>query len=601
MFIKIFIGIIVVLISFSPIYGQQKEKGKNLLEWKRQPSLISRWSEGLRCAEPLPQYPRPQMVRTEWMNLNGVWDFLGEGSEPPELPRKFPEQVLVPSATQAITSCLEKEWTYGWYRRTIDIPAAWEGKKVLLHFEAVGGVSTVYFNARELGKSSNSFNRFSFELSEFKAGKKNEILLFFDDRNPALARGIPNYSEHLAGIWQSVWMEPVQGSYISFFKQTPDIDAGKLKIDFDIKNPGSNLTLVATVGESERIVATSQGACDESLVLNIENPKLWSPESPFLYDLTLELKKGDKVIDHIKSYFGMRKIETSEVDGVPRIFLNNKVYYQIGLLDLGTWPESYLTAPSDDALKWEIETAKNLGFNVLRKHQKVEANRWYYWCDLLGMLVWQDLPCQLYFHDKPHKTEADKQLQRDAMHHMIEQLYNHPSIICWVIFNESWGQFEPREMTIKARNLDSSRLIDATSHVWPNKLNRKRYNVDFYDFHCYSRNLSLGEEYGDHIPSALGEFGGIPYKIEGHVGIYKKDYHGYGEYANSSEELLCNYKSLILQACELRKTQNLSAVIYTQLTDYLSEINGFITYDRKVIKVDTDKLRQINKLFTETK
>ena len=352
--------------------------------------------------------------------------------------------------------------------------------------------------------------------------------------------------------------------------------------------------------DSGQRVASASCAAGDALALSIPDAKLWSPESPFLYDLTLELTKDGQVIDRVKSYFGMRKIEAGEIGGVPRFLLNNELCYQVGLLDQTFWPESWLTPPSDEAMKWEIEQAKEMGFNVLRKHFKVEAARWYYWCDVLGMLVWQDLAPQAHFGHKAHETEEDKDFQRNALTDMITQLYNHPSIITWVIFNEAGGQFEPRAMTIRARKLDQSRLIDTCSHVWPNKFNRTRYSGDFYDYHCYSRNLGLGNEYNAHIPSALGEFGGIPYRIEGHLWEAYR-YYGYGDDATSADDLLNHYEDLVRQACVLRDTHSLGAIIYTEITDWMGELNGFITYDRKVVKVDPERLRRINNLFLNPK
>lgn len=595
--------------------------------WKREPKLVSRWAEGLSLASPLPEYPRPQLVRDEWLNLNGEWEFLGEGPEPPELPAEFPEIALVPSATQAVTSCLEKEWTRGWYRESFEIPAEWGEKKILLHFESIGGVSTVYLDGKELGTHTGCYYRFTVELPDINPGKEHTLVVHFDDRDKRLPRGKPL---QLSGIWQTVWMEPVPESYIESCRLTPDIDAGELRIEVDVLGAGPDLSIVAetsgtpntatgthaarqeprppssnqasrhTIGGRGSCRAVSRTSSSASVVLSIPHPTLWSPESPFLYDLTLELKQGDTVVDRIESYFGMRKIEWREVDGTPRILLNSEVYYQAGLLDQGEWPESFFTPPSDEALKWEIEQTKAMGFNVLRKHVKIEAARWYYWCDMLGMLVWQDLPFQWEYLKKAHETEEDKQFMRDGLRDMIEQFYNHPSIICWVIFNEAWGQFEPEDMTRRARELDSSRLINTTSHVWPNDFERKRYNVDLYDVHDYSRELGF-EHTWDYdgrpdVPHAFGEFGGIGYLIKANTEKHEK-YSSYGPNAMSAEELLDAYRMLILQARALRDTHSLCAIIYTEITDWIKEINGFITYDRKVVKVDVEKLREINELF----
>lgn len=568
------------------------------LTWKNEPKLVSRWAEGLSLETPLPEYPRPQLVREDWLNLNGEWEFLGEGPEPPELPTEFAEKALVPSPTQAVTSCLEKEWTHGWYRKSIEIPAAWTGKNVLVNFEGVGGITTVYCNGQELGSNTGAWNRFSLQLPA-EAGTSCELIVRFDDREPRLPRGKP---DKFSGIWQTVWLEPVPEVYIRGFRQTPDIDTGHLGLRCQVSGVREGLTLSVAAYDGEMEVGQIEASAGDALTLQVPDPKLWSPEHPFLYDLTLELKKGDKVIDRVTSYFGMRKIECGEVDGKPRMLLNNEVYYQVGLLDHGQWPESHFTPPSDESLKWEIEMAKAMGFNVNRKHLKVEASRWYYWCDVLGMLVWQDLPRQNHFLGQAHSTEEDKDFARNALRGMIEQFYNHPSVICWVIFNEANSQFEPREMTILTRNLDQSRMIDTTSHVWPNAFNRKQYITDFYDFHCYSRTLHFGDTYDAplmaHVPVALGEFGGIGYLFPENTEKHET-YVSYLTDATSEEELLCYYKALIFQARQMRETHDLCAIIYTMITDRISEINGWITYDRKVTKVDINELRKINQLFTK--
>jgi len=577
--------------------AEAKQK-KHSLSWKRQPKLVSRWVEELSLETPLPEYPRPQMVRSDWLNLNGEWEFLGDGPQPPELPQEFTEKALVPSATQAVTSCLEKEWHRGWYRKTVDIPAAWSGKTVLLNFEAVGGLATVYFNSKELGKNSGSFKRFTFELPSDAAGKTGEIVVHFDDTDPRIPRGKP---DHVSGIWQTVWLEPVSARYIYSFQLMPNIDSGTLAITADTEDGTGFLTVVATASVDGKPIATSSGEADvEFFMLDIPDHRLWSPEDPFLYDLVLELKDGDKVVDRVESYFGMREISTGEVNGQPRIFLNNKVYYQAGLLDQGTWPDSFYTPPSDKCLKWEVETAKKLGFNCLRKHVKIESARWYYWCDKVGMLVWQDMPCQMYFNERVQKTEEDKQFARDDLQAMIKQYYNHPSIISWVIFNETWGQFEPKDMTLRAKRLDKTRLINATSHIWANKQGRRRYTVDYFDEHCYERFLHF-YDYDMHLPSTLGEFGGIGYLVKENTEEHEK-YRGYGPDANSPEELLAMYQNLVEQACKMRDNENnLCAIIYTELTDFYHEINGFITFDRKHIKVDAEKLREINMLYRDPK
>jgi len=571
---------------------------KNGLSVKRTTQLTSRWVEDLSLETPLPEYPRPTMVREPWKTLNGEWDFLGDGPLPPELPADFPDKALVPSATQAITSCLEKEVERGWYRKTIQVPDEWAGRKVLLHCEAIGTKSTIYFDGKKLGDSVGGFERVSHELPACVPGKTHQILIYFDDTDDRMPRGKAN---RLSGLWQSVWLEPVPDDSIVSFKQTPDIDASRLALQIKATDP--DLTIVATALDQGKIVATAEGIGTDAIALQIPGQKLWSPENPLLYELKIELKKDGKVIDRVDSYFGMRKISHGEVNGEPRIFLNNKVYYQTGLLEHGLWPDSFLTPPSDECLRWTIQTARDMGFNTIRTHLKIESERWYSWCDKLGMLIWQDVPRQNAFVHKAHETDEDKQLMRDTVRDMVTQLYNHPSIISWVLFNEANGQFDAKEMTVMTRRLDTSRLINTTSHVWLEDEKKrewrelqKRYNTDYYDAHCYERTLRF-YDYDCHLPATFGEFGGIGYRIDGHTLLTERKPYGYGPMVHSGDELVDEYGKLVRQAVAMRESDNLCAIIYTELVDYKEEVNGLITFDRKVIKVDVEKMREINRLF----
>ncbi len=381
------------------------------------PEMSSRWQEELLSANPLPEYPRPSMVRQEWLNLNGQWEFLPNGPLPPQLPDSFSDTANVPSAMQAITACVKKGSSYGWYRKSITIPQEWSGQKVLLHCDAIGTKSRIYFDGVELGSHVGGFKRISHELPGAMAGKQHEIVVFFDDTDKRMPRGKPGA---LAGIWQTVWLEPVAEDHILVFRQTPDIDRSQLALD--VHATDTSLTVIATAMDSGKPVATAEGRVGKTITLEVPDQKLWSPESPFLYDLVLELKRDGKTVDRVKGYFGMRKISTGEVNGQPRIFLNNEVYYQIGLLDQGTWPDSYYTQPSDKCLEFEIQTAKDMGFNVIRKHFKIESERWYNWCDRIGMLVWQDAPRQILFVRNLHKTDADKQPHREMVRDMVTQL-----------------------------------------------------------------------------------------------------------------------------------------------------------------------------------
>jgi beta-galactosidase/beta-glucuronidase len=572
------------------------------LTWIRPPQLQSRWAEELLLKTPLPEYPRPSLVREDWLNLNGAWDFLGNGPTPPQIPDSFSEKAMVPSATQANTSCLPRQYERGWYRKTIQIPESWQGKRILLHCEAIGTKSTIFFDGKELGSSVGGFKRITEELPACEPGKDHQLVIYFDDTDERMQRG---KLHRMSGLWQTVWIEAVPTDHILSFKQTPDIDASRLVVEVAASTP--NLAVKLTARDQGNVVATASGKAGDSIALNIPNQKLWSPEKPFLYDLEIELLKDGKVLDQAQSYFGMRKISRGQLNGAPRIFLNNEVYYQVGVLEHGRWPDSIFTQPSDACLKWEIETAKEMGFNTIRNHLKIESERWYYWCDKLGMLVWQDLPVPQFFvspGNRPKKDE-DKQLLRDGLREMIAQLYNHPSIISWIIFNEGGAQFEPRQMTLIAKQLDTSRLINTTSHIWltdeakraPEEM-QQRLITDYFDTHCYERPLRFSDPNTSYTPSVFGEFGGIGYAIEGHNWKTDRKPWGYGAMATSANELLQEYDKLVKQAVAMRDTHDLCAIIYTEFTDHLDEVNGLITFDRKVVKVDPKTIKEINKQFT---
>ena len=576
---------------------------RHSLTWKRAEQLQSRWSEDLLLATPLPEYPRPTMTRPAWKNLNGEWDFLGNGPVPPQLPDSFPEKALVPSATQALTSCLAKAYDRGWYRKSIQIPDDWAGKKILLHCEAIGTKSTLYFDGIKLASQEGGFERVSHELPACTPGKTHEVLVYFDDTDKRMPRG---KLSQLSGLWQTVWIEPVPTDHVISFKQTPDIDASCLVLEVAASDP--SLTVEVTARDQGKIVATAEGVARDTITLKIPNQKLWTPENPFLYDLRIDLKKDGALIDRVYSYFGMRKISTGNVDGAPRILLNNKPYYQVGLLEHGRWPDSIFTQPSDECLQWEIQTAKDMGFNTIRSHLKVESERWYSWCDKMGMLIWQDMPVPTFFSAYRPKSEEDKQILRDTLRDMIVQRYNHPSIISWIIFNEGGAQFEPRLMTLLAKKLDGSRLINTTSHIWlTDEAKREpgdsqsRFNTDYYDAHCYERTLKFYYEGNtSYIPAAFGEFGGIGLKIDGHTWNPTKKPWGYGPLAESADQLVSEYEKLVKQAVAMRQSDDLCAIIYTELVDHLDEVNGFITFDRKVLKVDVEKMRKINELFRDS-
>ncbi|MGN6352325.1 MAG: glycoside hydrolase family 2 protein, partial [Parafilimonas sp.] len=392
-----------------------------------------------------------------------------------------------------------------------------------------------------------------------------------------------------SGIWQTVWLEPVSANYIQSIRLTPDVVNKKLSIKIITDN---DAPVVAIASSQNKEIATANGKSNSEFSINITDPVLWSPENPFLYDLKIRLKdKSGKIEDEINSYFGMRSIILGDVNGVKRALLNGEFVLQLGLLDQGYWPDGIYTAPTDDALKFDIEESKKAGFNLIRKHMKTEPQRWYYWCDKMGLMVWQDMPC-IWYQDED--TAVVRSRFRNEWKEIIDEHYNAPSIITWVPFNENWGAFDVKEITAWTKQYDPSRLVNGNSGFNNNPSYQKAYgdpgNGDYVDTHIY-----VGP-YGASVPdknraASLGEFGGVGLFVRGH--LYPVANNAYDMMA-TKEDLTNKYVLLLNEVEQLVKYKGLSVAIYTQTTDVEHEINGILTYDRQVEKMDYDKVREIN-------
>jgi hypothetical protein len=392
-----------------------------------------------------------------------------------------------------------------------------------------------------------------------------------------------------SGIWQTVWLEPVSTNYIQRIRLTPDVANKKLSIKVTTNNDAS---IVAIASSKNKEIATANGRSNSEFSINIPDPILWSPDHPYLYDLKLQLKDNSgKTIDEISSYFGMRSITLGEVNGVKRALLNGEFVLQLGLLDQGYWPDGIYTAPTDDALKFDIEESKKAGFNLIRKHMKTEPQRWYYWCDKLGLMVWQDMPC-IWYQDED--TAVVRSRFRDEWKEIIDEHYNAPSIVTWVPFNENWGAFDVKEITNWTKQYDPSRLVNGNTGFNNNPSYQKAYgdpgNGDYVDTHIY-----VGP-YGASTPdeeraASLGEFGGVGLFVRDH--LYPVANNAYDMMA-TKEDLTNKYVLLLNEVEQLVKYKGLSVAIYTQTTDVEHEINGILTYDRMVEKMDLDKVHEIN-------
>lgn len=573
--------------------------------------LTTEWTSDVNPDNPHPEYPRPSMVRSEWKSLNGRWHF-AKNDTANGLPEIFEREILVPYPVESALSGINQPVTSQelmWYRRTFFIPESWSGRFIQLHFGASDWETTVYINGTEIGKHRGGYDPFSFDISSYldEKGVQEIIVSVWDPtddyhqprgKQKLNPKGI--WYTPVSGIWQSVWIEPVNLSSIESLKCTPDIDNSTLKVNVALFNalPTDSIQASVTFNGSPQTKTTFQ--YDQTAEIVLSNQKLWSPDNPNLYDLKLILIRKRKIIDEVNSYFGMRKISVDEdKEGIKRLFLNNKPIFQFGLLDQGWWPDGLYTAPTDEALKSDIERTKKMGFNLIRKHVKVEPQRWYTHCDQLGMIVWQDMPNS----DKNAEwkgpsgidgveiqrefiSEAQYKIEFEAI---INSFYNHPSIVKWIPFNEGWGQFKTPEIYNWVVTLDSSRLIGGPSggNFFP--------VGDTRDYHKYP-----GPEMPPEDPDRvliLGEFGGLGLALDGH--LWQKDKNwGYINIQNQ-KELVKSYVGLVDKLKPMLK-DGLSGAIYTQTTDVEGEVNGVMTYDRRVIKLKSNKIKKAHVELFET-
>ncbi len=552
--------------------------------------LATRWAAAVSPNNVLPEYPRPQMVRPEWLNLNGLWELAFAAADDP-LPagKPLPHRVLVPFPIESALSGIMKHADRVWYRRTVEIAAAWKGRRVLLHFGAVDWEATVYVNGRELGTHRGGYDGFCFDMTEAlrPAGPQEIIVRVFDPtdqgdqpRGKQVLKPGGIWYTPTTGIWQTVWLEPVPAARIDRLVVVPDVDASALRLT--VKGVGAQGHTVEAVALGEgREVARTRGPLDTALTLAIPRTslKLWSPASPFLYDLVVTLRDGmGRKVDEVASYFGMRKIDLArDSQGHMRMRLNNEFVFQIGPLDQGFWPDGLYTAPTDEALRFDIEVTRRLGFNATRKHVKVEPERWYYWCDKLGLLVWQDMPSA-----NNRTPEGKKQFEQELVR-LIEGRRNHPSIIMWIPFNEGWGQHDTARYVELIKKLDPTRLVNNASGWTDAGVG------DIHDIHAYPGPAAPKPE--PNRAGVLGEFGGLGLGLEGHT--WTARHWGYRGTAGR-EDLTRRYRSLLRGVHALRESQGLCGAIYTQITDVETECNGLLTYDRAIIKPDIAQVAAAN-------
>ncbi len=568
--------------------------------------IKTRWAGEIDPAKPLPEYPRPQMVRDDWLNLNGLWEYaiVDRGTA---MPGRYDGKILVPFAVESSLSGVQREVGEDkvlWYHRTFTIPPGWRGKKIILNFGGVDWETDIWINGIKVGNHRGGYDPFSLDITAFLQQEDEQQLhvRVWDPTNAGYqprGKQVSNpggiWYTAVTGIWQTVWLEPVSHKFITAIHSVPDIDNNSLIVNAftDGTVPGDYYEVIARKGKE--VIASAKAAVGEKAELAIENPELWSPESPFLYDMEVNLVSDGEAVDRVNGYFAMRKISTArDENGIIRLQLNNKDYFQFGTLDQGWWPDGLYTAPTDEALKFDIRKTKELGFNMIRKHVKVEPARWYMHCDRIGMLVWQDMPNgdrspgwqrRGYYtgNELDRSPESESDFRREWKS-IMSFLYSHPSIVCWVPFNEAWGQFKTVEIAEWTKAYDPSRLVNPASggNFFP--------AGDILDLHNYPEPRLYF--YDAMRANALGEYGGIGLVFEDHLWNSDRNW-GYVQFKSSSEAT-DEYVKFGEQLLRLIRA-GFSAAIYTQTTDVEIEVNGLMTYDREVIKLEEDRVREINR------
>ena len=556
--------------------------------------LMTKWAAEVKPDSVLPEYPRPQLTRPDWLNLNGVWEYQpGADGDATPTGKKLGSEILVPFPVESAISGVMEHHDRLWYRRQFTVPAEWKGRQTILHFGAVDYESEVLVNGKSVGVHKGGYDPFSYDVTPFLTadGPQELIVRVFD---PTYSGGQPRGKQTLkpggimytscSGIWQSVWIEPVAAGGIENIKIVPDVDGKQVKVTVNTYG-GASAPVDISVKDGPESVGVGRGAAGSEIVIPIANPKLWSPDSPHLYDLAVSVTgPADKPVDSVGSYFGMRKIEIGDTgDGVKRMLLNGKFTFQIGPLDQGFWPDGIYTAPTEDALKYDLQTTKDLGFNFIRKHIKVEPARWYYWCDKLGLMVWQDMPSANSYDNRP-TPPVEKDEYKSELTRMIDNLRNTPSIIMWVVFNEGQGQHDTEALVGMVKERDPTRLVNQASGGGHKGVG------DVFDIHSYPP---------PNVPKpnptmalACGEYGGIGFKIPGHM--WREDKGGGYTNVRTPEELVDLYSEFTNLLKTFRDEKGLSAAVYTQTTDVETEINGLLTYDRQP-KADIAMIAKANR------
>ena len=580
----------------------------NAQDWKPAGEKIkTAWAEKVTPENVWQSYPRPQLVRQDWKNLNGLWEYAVTAMDTDKKDVTFEGNILVPFAIESSLSGVQKTFLPTdrlWYRKEFSLDKAWNGKNIILHFGAVDYSCTLWVNGKEVGSHKGGNNPFSYDITSFLNKKGNQVIeLTVTDPTDteSISRGKQQLNQNgiwytpVSGIWQTVWLEPVSKTHIRQVTHSADIDSGTVSLDVNIFNPTGKEKLHVVLKDGDITVAEADAAAGEKINMNVPGAVLWTPETPKLYDIEVAMTNGGKETDRVKSYVALRKVDIQRDElGNKRMFLNNKPVFQMGTLDQGWWPDGLLTPPSEEAMIYDMIQLKKMGFNTIRKHIKVEPEQYYYYADSLGIMLWQDMVSGFATsrkdveHVKASATEdwnapAEHSAQwQGEMFEMIDRLRFYPSITTWVVFNEGWGQHNTEEIVKKVMDYDTSRVIDGVTGWTDRKVGH------MHDVHNYPvSSMILPQNNNDRI-SVLGEFGGYGWAIEGHLWNPEMRNWGY-KTINGAVELMDNYGKVIYDL-ETLIAQGLGAAIYTQTTDVEGEVNGLMTYDRKVTKVPVNYL-----------
>ncbi|BCM90605.1 beta-galactosidase BoGH2A [Abditibacteriota bacterium] len=553
--------------------------------------IETQWASKVNPQNPLPEYPRPQMARPDWLNLNGIWEYQsGAVGDATPVGKKLTDEICVPYPVESALSGVMEHHDRLWYRRSFTVPTAWKGKEVMLNFGAVDYEAEVFVNGKSLGVHTGGYEAFSYDITPYLEGTEPQELIVrvFD---PTEKGGQPRGKQTnkpggimytpTTGIWQTVWLEPIAKTSIASLKMIPDVD-NKL-VHLTVNTTGAKAKAVVTIKDSGKVIKTVTVAPNVETSIPIKNPKLWSPEEPFLYDVNVKLMQGKTASDTVDSYFGMRKISLGDVGGIKKMLLNNQFVFEMGALDQGFWPEGIYTAPTDEALRSDIEMEKRLGFNLVRKHIKIEPARWYYWADHLGILVWQDMPSPNSYDD--NHPPIDKPAYEKQLREVITTHWNSPAIIMWVVFNESQGRHDTPYVVSVTKQLDPSRLVDRDSGSGHEDDAHDGAVGDVDDVHSYPPPGVSGPSPTQAL--VCGEYGSIGYTVKGH--LWKTG----DSSVNSPVELEDLYGDFSNKLKQLQDKNGLSAAVVVQITDVETETNGMMTYDR-VLKCDPTRIALAN-------